>query len=362
MAPPTSRIRRLNPEPDLREVFLEVRDLDEPERSRVLEVRTRNHPDIRVEIQRMLHIRAGNEPCPPHPKPIAAPSALPEFIGKYRVLRRLGRGGMGEVYEVEDPVLARSIAIKLLRPADGAENRGRALIEEARTLARLNHPHIASIHDYEDDPVQLIRMEKVDGEGLDRVLKRQEPLGLDRSVKYAGQIADALEAAHQRGVIHRDLKPSNIMIGSRDQIVILDFGIAKLTDGAEDTEPSSRLAAASVAVSSRLGTLHYMSPEQLSATGITTQSDMWAFGAVLFEMLTNRRYVQDANPLALPTPPSLRELPSGTSSQLWKLLCDCLSVEPKDRPTATEAKGILDRELVVLQARRLETVGRGGHR
>src|SRR3954451_17302930 len=203
-------------------------------------------------------------------------------IGHYRIVAKIGEGGMGTVYQATDTVLKRDVAIKVL-PAAFANDMDRMarFRREAQVLASLNHPNIAAIYGVEQD---AIVMELVDGQDL------QGPLPLETALGYARQIADVLDAAHEKGIIHRDLKPANIKVRPDGAVKLLDFGLAR---AAEDTAAS---ASASPTISPTLslgmtqtggilGTAAYMSPEQARGKAIDKRADIWAFGAVLYEML-----------------------------------------------------------------------------
>ncbi|MCA1651827.1 MAG: protein kinase [Acidobacteria bacterium] len=214
-------------------------------------------------------------------------------IGVYEVISIVGRGGMGEVYRARDTRLGRDVALKMLPDAaEASDPEWRTRFErEARALASLNHPNIAAIYGLEDAgpdhraSTTAIVMELVDGESLADRLDRG-PLPLDEALDVAGQIADALEAAHQRGIVHRDLKPANVKITPAGSVKVLDFGVAKfLPDPGRDEVTLSRLTAAAVL----LGTPAYMAPEQAQGRSVDRRVDVWAFGVVLYEMVTGVR-------------------------------------------------------------------------
>src|SRR5262249_1525625 len=197
-------------------------------------------------------------------------AGVPEFIGRFRVIRSLGEGGMGSVYLAQDPKLDRSVAIKLLKE-DSPDLRER-FEREARTAAKLRHPNIVSIFDvdeYEDHP--FIAMEYVPGETLAEIVKRRAPLSLGRKLLIVEEICRGLAHAHRQGIVHRDIKPANVMIDSDETVKILDFGIARI--GGSEMTKSGML----------VGTLGYMSPEQVSASAIDQRSDIFSVGAVFYE-------------------------------------------------------------------------------
>jgi non-specific serine/threonine protein kinase len=200
----------------------------------------------------------------------------------YKVIAELGRGGMGIVYKAEDTKLKRDVAIKFLphRIAINDEERERFRIE-AQAAAALNHPNISTIYaieETEDD--MFIVMEYIEGKELREMVVEAHnyaPLPFEKIITYATQIAEGLRAAHEKGVIHRDIKPSNIMITTKDQVKIMDFGLAKLPGGTRITK-----------VGTALGTVAYMSPEQVTGQEVDQRSDIWSLGVVLYEMLTGK--------------------------------------------------------------------------
>ena len=218
-------------------------------------------------------------------------------LGHYEILEPLGKGGMGEVYRARDTKLDRDVAIKVL-PEDFAADPDRlARFErEAKLLASLNHANIAAIYGLEDEGDQrFIVMEVVDGETLAERIARSGRIEVDEALEIARQIAEALEAAHENGVIHRDLKPANVIVTPDGKVKVLDFGLAKAfeAEGAAsgisaDLSASPTMMAATQA-GVILGTAAYMSPEQARGKPVDKRSDIFAFGAVLFEMFTGRR-------------------------------------------------------------------------
>src|SRR6516225_2452099 len=215
-------------------------------------------------------------------------------LGPYEVLSALGSGGMGEVYRARDTKLDRDVAIKILPEALAADLDRIARFErEAKTLAALNQPHIAQIYGLEEsNGVRALVMELVDGPTLaDRLAQGAVPL--DEALPIAKQIAEALEAAHEQGIIHRDLKPANIKVRPDGTVKVLDFGLAKAFDpsassGAGATmSPTLSLHATQAGII--LGTAAYMAPEQARGKAVDRRADIWAFGCVLYEMLTGRR-------------------------------------------------------------------------
>ena len=263
-------------------------------------------------------------------------------LGHYQVVELLGAGGMGEVYRAHDTTLGRDVALKVL-PEDLAADPERLsrLKREAKLLASLNHAHIATIHSLEEaDGVRFLVLELVEG----RTLAERLALGrleVREALDIAGQITEALGAAHGSGIIHRDLKPANVMVTTEGQVKVLDFGLAK-PSGEEGSDPEEELShspTATVAATRAgvlLGTAPYMSPEQARGTPADRRSDIWAFGCLLYEMLSGRRpfggdTVSDTLAAILATDPEWEALPSGMPEGLRTLLQRCLQKDPGQR-------------------------------
>ena len=255
----------------------------------------------------------------------------PDRIGHYVLGDLLGKGGMGEVYRALDTTLDREVAIKIL-PRELREDpeRVRRLTREAKVLASLNHPHIAVIHGIESsDGEQALILELIPGETLAEAIN-QRGLPIQLVLAIARQIADALDAAHQHGVVHRDLKPANIKIAPEGHVKVLDFGLAKAV--ANPAETTIGVTADGVVT----GTAAYMSPEQARGQPLDKRTDIWAFGCVLFEMITGRRAfgretVSDTIAAVLNDEPDWSALPRATPPQLQLLLRRCLAKDPQHR-------------------------------
>src|SRR6266513_1850096 len=220
-------------------------------------------------------------------------------LGVYEVIAQIGEGGMGQVYRARDTKLNRDVALKLLPDAFASDpDRLARFTREAQTLASLNHPHIAGIYGLEEsNGVRALVMELVDGEDLSQRIARGA-IPLDEALPIARQIAEALEAAHEQGIIHRDLKPANVKVTLDGVVKVLDFGLAILTEASTGTSvrPAARSMSPTITspammtgVGMILGTAAYMAPEQAKGREADKRSDIWAFGCVLFEMLTARR-------------------------------------------------------------------------
>jgi eukaryotic-like serine/threonine-protein kinase len=233
--------------------------------------------------------------------PVDSQSLLGQSVSHYHILEKLGDGGMGVVYKARDTHLDRFVAIKVLPPEKVADpERKRRFILEAKSASALNHPNIVTIYDIASDKgIDFIAMEHVPGRTLDHLIPRRG-LPLGDALKYAVQIADALAAAHSAGIIHRDLKPNNVMVsGAGEQrriglIKVLDFGLAKLVERAENLDRELTVSTGNEEVLSTqegmlLGTAAYMSPEQAEGKKVDVRSDIFSFGALLYEMVSGRK-------------------------------------------------------------------------
>jgi eukaryotic-like serine/threonine-protein kinase len=261
-------------------------------------------------------------------------------LGVYQLHERVGAGGMGEVYRARDTRLQRDVAVKILPEAFAADNDRRARFErEALVLASLNHPNIATIHGIEDqDGVHALVMELVDGETIaDRMLRGAVPVS--EALAIARQIADALDAAHERGIVHRDLKPANIKLTSSGLVKVLDFGLAKAMAG-DESGPETSNAGTMTAVATHegliVGTPGYMSPEQMRGQSVDKRTDIWAFGCVLYEMVTGRpafarRTISDTIAAILDREPEWDVVRTDAPAQVRTLLKQCLAKDARRR-------------------------------
>ena len=216
-----------------------------------------------------------------------------QTISHYRILDKLGEGGMGVVYKTEDAHLDRFVALKVLPPERVADpERKRRFVQEAKAASALNHPNIVTIYDIDEaDGVDFIAMEYVQGKTLERMIGRKG-LPVGEALHYAVQMADALAKAHAAGIVHRDLKPSNVMVTDDGVVKVLDFGLAKLLDrGGADADETRTLKPHSEE-GVIIGTVAYMSPEQAEGKPVDARSDIFSFGSVLYEMLTGQRAFQ----------------------------------------------------------------------
>ncbi|MDL2718906.1 MAG: protein kinase [Acidobacteriota bacterium] len=271
-------------------------------------------------------------------------------LGPYEILSPLGAGGMGEVYRARDPRLGRDVAVKVLPEEffEGEERRQR-FQREARLLAALNHPGIAGIYSFEEIPSSsssssrhILVMELVEGCGLDQRIA-SGPLPLEEILSFSIQIAEALSAAHEKGITHRDLKPANVRVTPAGRVKLLDFGLARTSDTHGGTVETEETLAKLTQAGTIVGTIPYMSPEQVEARPLDHRSDLFSLGVVLYEMATGGRPFSGGSPPALmssilrddPSPLSNRRpgLPDGLS----RLVARCLEKRPGDRiQTASE--------------------------
>jgi serine/threonine-protein kinase len=261
-------------------------------------------------------------------------------FGPYTILAPLGSGGMAEVYRARDERLNREVAIKVLPPHFTSDRDLRARLEsEARTLAALNHPHVGAIYGLEDvDDCPALVLELVEGETLAAHVV-SGPLPLARALAIARQIADALEAAHRKGIIHRDLKPANVKVTSDGVVKVLDFGLAKAVAGdgsTSDLAQSPTMTVGRTRDGIVLGTAAYMSPEQARGKPVDKRTDIWAFGCVLYEMLTGhgpfeRETLTDTLAAVIERDPEWRALPPATPASIIRLLHGCLEKDPARR-------------------------------
>ena len=275
-------------------------------------------------------------------------------LGTYQIEELLGAGGMGEVYRAKDTRLGREVAVKILARRHPLDDDRRARFgREARVLASLNHPNIAAIYGFESAIVEtppgtqadpqgqsLLIMELVDGEDLSQRISRGR-LPLQEALEIAAQIAAALEAAHEQGIVHRDLKPSNVKVREDGTVKVLDFGLAKAlsVEGASpttDAATSPTVTGLATQPGFIIGTAAYMAPEQARGKSVDRRADVWAFGVVLYEMLTGRRVfdgdeVSDVLAAVLKETPSMEALPTGTPEPVRRLIRRCLVKDRRER-------------------------------
>lgn len=253
------------------------------------------------------------------------------YGNRYTLDDRIAIGGMGEVWKATDKVLGRTVAIKLLSPnlahQPGFEERFR---EEARHTALLSHPNIATVYDYgQTDGASWLVMEYVEGEPLSAIIRSDGPQSPRRTAMIVGQCAEALEAAHEAGVIHRDVKPANIMVRPDGVVKLTDFGIARVADAAPMTRTGEVM-----------GTAQYISPEQATGKPVSPTSDIYSLGVVAHELLTGKRPFDDGSPVATAMahvykdPPAL---PTSVPPAMTAIIMSCLAKEPSQRPASAKA-------------------------
>jgi eukaryotic-like serine/threonine-protein kinase len=256
----------------IKSVFQAALELDESSRSAFVDESCRSDTNLRREVMRLLAH---------HREPIS--QELPRdlsgrTISHYKVIEKLGEGGMGVVYRAEDTKLHRTVALKFLRPdAIGSEEPNTRFLQEARLAAALDHPNICTVHDIEEaDGHTFLAMAYVPGENLsDKV--RQRPLLFEEALNIAVQMAEGLHVAHENGIVHRDIKSANVIVTDKGQVKIMDFGLAHLAGGARITRTGTIV-----------GTPVYMSPEQVRGQDVDHRTDIWSLGVVLYEMVTGR--------------------------------------------------------------------------
>jgi serine/threonine protein kinase len=261
-------------------------------------------------------------------------------LSHYEITSQIGKGGMGEVYQAKDTKLGRDVAIKVLPPefAQDADRVAR-FQREAKLLASLNHPNIAAIHGLEEsDGTHFLVLELIEGETLAERIKTG-PIPVEESLKLALQIAEALEAAHEKGVIHRDLKPANIKVTSDGKVKVLDFGLAKAFAGDPENMNLSNSPTLSDMATQQgviLGTAAYMPPEQAKGKSVDKRADVWAFGVVIFEMLSGRQVftgesVSETLAAVIKSEPEWNSLPPNLHPRIRLMLERCLEKDPKKR-------------------------------
>jgi serine/threonine protein kinase/Tol biopolymer transport system component len=335
-----------------------VLDLPPDERERWIDESSAGNPGLRDQLRLMLrtaqadarlrheetqYLEGSDAPRPASGPAGSGPSpddaaghhlVLGQHVGRYQVLDLLGSGGMGRVYRAVDASLGREVAIKALADAFRGDSRSlRRFEREARTLATLSHPNIAAIYGLERlNGSPYLVLERVEGETLAQRLARG-PMPVDEALATAVQITAGLEEAHAKGVIHRDLKPSNVMLTPARQVKLVDFGLAKTASTGPDADDSVEPI---TEVGLVVGTARYMSPEQVTGNDVDTRTDVWAFGCVLYEMLTARpvfpgRSVSEVAAAVLRDEPDWSALPAAVPRGATRLMRRCLRRDPRAR-------------------------------
>ena len=309
----------------IEDLFYRLREESAGERARILESACAGDPDLRREVERLLAEDQPGSRLLDHPAwemhplsdEVVSQVSMGALLGPYRIESLLGEGGMGRVYKARDTRLDRPVAVKIAR-----EQFSQRFEREARAISALNHPHICTVHDV--GPQYLV-MEYLEGKAL------RGPLPLPEALKYAVQIADALDAAHRKGIIHRDLKPANILV-TKAGVKLLDFGLARITPApSEDTQ--TQLTEAGMV----MGTLNYMSPEQVQGKEVDARTDIFSFGAMLVEMLTGKRAFDGDNNAAVISQimaadsHALETSESAIPAGLARAVRRCLAKDPDER-------------------------------
>jgi len=277
--------------------------------------------------------------------------AIGQMIAGFEIIEHIGAGGMGDVFRARDLTLGREVAIKVLH-ADVAAHPSRLarLRREARLLASLSHPSIASIYGLEEvEGTPLLILELIEGPTLHERVHRGPPFGMAEALRLAAQIASGVAAAHAKGIIHRDLKPTNIKLQPDGRIKILDFGIAKALEADDDEDRSDEATVDMTADGAVFGTAPYMSPEQVRGSPVGRATDMWAFGCVLFEMLSGRKAFGNVAAV-LERDPDWARLPADTPREVRDLLRRCLHKDATRRPADLSDSATLFDELGVALA------------
>jgi TolB-like protein len=301
--------------------------------------------ELRREVESLLAQPSGeflDRPVLENVSDLLKDSTLTELVagaslGHYRIERKLGQGGMGQVFRAVDTRLGRAVALKILPPAMARDSDRLARFQrEARSVAALNHPHIVTLYSVEEvDGVHFLTMELVEGQPLDRLIP-EGGLPISRILEIGGAIAEALIAAHERGIVHRDLKPANVVVSSEGCAKVLDFGLAKgihATGATEIALTVTGLTGAGIV----MGTPAYMSPEQVAARPIDHRTDIFSFGTILYEMVAGQRPFSGTAPAELAsailrdTPQPLGTLRAGVPERLERIVERCLQKNPADR-------------------------------
>jgi serine/threonine protein kinase/Tol biopolymer transport system component len=323
------------------EVFHEALAHEAEDRRAFISASCQDDPSIREDVETLI---AAHESAAFLDETLAVGSSMPRLEpgtlhGAYRIEEWIGAGAMGEVYRATDLNLGRDVALKMLPPAFARDpDRVSRFHREAQLLAALNHPHIAQIHGLETIyGVATLVMEMVEGVTLAERLS-QAPIAIDEALSIASQLADALDTAHQQGIIHRDLKPANIKLTPEGAVKVLDFGLAKAIEASPALSPKVRPGAASPSTRQGviLGTVAYMAPEQARGKKVDKRADIWAFGAVVFEMLSGRHAfagesLADTLAAVLDREPDWKRLPANVPAGIRQWLQRCLEKNPRHR-------------------------------
>jgi serine/threonine protein kinase/TolB-like protein/Tfp pilus assembly protein PilF len=342
----------------LRRLFESVRGLEPEAREALLDEACADDPELRGEVESLLQEEADSKDPIAQAVEDAARGAddatagprlaTGQRIAHYQIAGKLGEGGMGEVYVAEDKELGRKVALKVLAPRTAGDPQALSRFRrEARALASLNHPGIVTIYSVEqDEDTHFLTMELVEGHPLARALP-SSGLEIDELLRIAIPLAGALGAAHAKGVTHRDLKPANVMLTEEGKVKVLDFGLAKLRPGVATTTAASATEEITKALRTGpgtiVGTLAYMSPEQIQGADLDHRTDVFSLGVILYEMATGvRPFAGDSSATLMASilkerPPPVTELKRGLPARLAKVIQRCLEKDPAQRFPSGEA-------------------------
>ena len=322
------------------EVFQAALELPPERRAGFLESACLTHDELRAEVESLLsaHEEAGDfiEDSASDVAASLFEESRPKQVGQYKIEKLLGAGGMGEVYLAEDIRLNRKVAIKFLTPDSvNNEQAKRRLLQEARAAAKLDHPNVCAIYEVGEADRPYIVMPYVEGEPLDLKMEHN-PLALSAALAVATQVADAISEAHARNIIHRDIKPSNVIITPRGQAKVMDFGLAKVTTN-ELIESGAKTKSLLTTPGMIIGTLPYMSPEQVKGEQLDARSDIFSFGVLVYEMLTGKQpfacdsAAATAAAILTSNPSSLCEILPDAPKELQRIVHKCLEKDRESR-------------------------------
>lgn len=342
----------------IKEIYSDAREREPGERAAFLEQACGGDEELRREVESLLASRSEAPDFIEVPAFDAAamartakPPASVDLTGQtflhYRIIKKIGEGGMGELFLAEDTLLRRKVALKFLPPAmQRDETAHKRFIREARSAAALDHPYICQIHEVaESNGQDFIVMEYVDGQSLKERIEKG-PMQLDEVLPLAIEVAEALEAAHSIGIIHRDIKPANIMLTQTGHAKVMDFGLAKRFIPSGGVESGAETVTTLTVEGSTVGTLAYMSPEQLRCHAADVRSDIWALGVTLYEMVSGVRPFQGQSGAELTSAilnQAPRPLPSQVPADLGAVIERCLNKDPTKRyQQASEVREALE--------------------
>jgi eukaryotic-like serine/threonine-protein kinase len=330
----------------INDVFATWLDLQDEERNKFLSEACGSDQELRKEVQHLIDAHLQSEGFIDTPifeeaaKAIAGEEGLLKIgqqIGVYKILNEIGRGGMGEVYLAEDSRLERKVALKILRPEMAIDHeRMRRFVREAKAASSIDHPCIVHVYEINESAgLHFIAMQYIEGRTLQSLLNGK-PLSIQQFFNYAIPLTDALSEAHARGITHRDLKPANVMISNKDQLKLLDFGIARMEKTSDDSTAMSTTKSGTM-----LGTVGYMSPEQALGKRIDHRSDIFSMGILFYEMATGRRPFSGETPtqtidkIIHSQPDAISTLEYMVPQELEHIIRKCLEKDPNNRYQST---------------------------